>query len=119
MTNRIMNIFVRVQYNGALAMTGAIKETSQQKIYNDLGLESLRFRRWFRGFCVFYKIKITQLPSYLYEHIPKSNHETLITLIHIIAEQTHLNILFFPYTIVEWNKLDANLNFQGFRSIRN
>lgn len=35
----------RVQYNAALAFTGAIKETSQQKIYSKLGLESLSFRR--------------------------------------------------------------------------
>ena len=62
-----------VQYNAALAITGAIKGTSQQKIYNELGFESLRFRRWFRRLFAFYKIK-TQLPSYLYDLIPKSNH---------------------------------------------
>ena len=54
----------RVQYNAALVITGALKATSQQKIYNELGLESLHFRRWFRRLCVFYKIKITHLPSY-------------------------------------------------------
>ena len=27
-----------VQYNAAVAITGAIKGTSQQKIYNELGL---------------------------------------------------------------------------------
>ena len=37
----------RVQYNATLAITGAIKGTSQQKIYNKLGLESLCLRRWF------------------------------------------------------------------------
>ena len=36
----------RVQYNAALAITGAIKGTSQQKIYNELRFESLHFRRW-------------------------------------------------------------------------
>ena len=34
----------QVQYNAALAITGAIKGTPQQKIYNALGLESLYFR---------------------------------------------------------------------------
>ena len=33
-----------VQYNAALAITGAIKGTSQMKVYNELGLESLRFQ---------------------------------------------------------------------------
>ena len=63
----------RVQYIAALAIAGATKGTSQ-KNYNELDLESLCSRRWFRQLCVLYKIKITQLPSYLYEHIPKSNH---------------------------------------------
>ena len=36
------------QYNAALSITGAIKGTSQIKIYNELGLESLESRRWFR-----------------------------------------------------------------------
>ena len=64
----------RVQYNAALAITGAILGTSQQKIYNELAFESLRFRRWFRRLCVFYEIKIIQLPSYLSELVPKSDH---------------------------------------------
>ena len=38
----------RVQYNAAFAITGEIKGTSQQKIYYELALESLRFRRWLR-----------------------------------------------------------------------
>ena len=36
-----------VQYNAALAITGAIRGTSQTKLYNKLGLESLRSRRWY------------------------------------------------------------------------
>ena len=41
------NIIEKVQYNAALAITGAIKGISQLKIYNELGIESLKFRRWF------------------------------------------------------------------------
>ena len=47
------NLIEKVQYNAALAITGAIKGTSQLKIYNKLGIESLEFRRWFRRLCVF------------------------------------------------------------------
>ena len=43
-----------VQYNAALAITGAIKGTSQIKVYNELGLESLEFRRSFRKLFVLY-----------------------------------------------------------------
>ena len=35
----------RVQYNASLAITGAIKGTSQEKLYQELGLESLRSRK--------------------------------------------------------------------------
>ena len=33
------------QYNAALAITGAIRGTSETKIYKELGLESVKFRR--------------------------------------------------------------------------
>ena len=34
-----------IQCNAALAITGAIKGTSKEKLYNELGLEYLRDRR--------------------------------------------------------------------------
>ena len=64
-----------VQYNAALAITGATEGTSKIKLYNELGLESLEFRRWFRKLCLFYKIKKTGLPEYLFNMIPQSNHQ--------------------------------------------
>ena len=43
----------KLQYNGALAITGAIRGTSQERIYNKLGLESLADRRWYRKITFF------------------------------------------------------------------
>ena len=37
-----------LQYNAALAITGAISGTSKEKLDNELGLESLQNRRWYR-----------------------------------------------------------------------
>ena len=68
------NLIERVQYNAVLAITGAIKGTSQLKIYNELGIESLKFRRWLRQLRVFYKIKTNQIPKYLYELLPTESH---------------------------------------------
>ena len=51
-----------IQYNAALAITGAIQGTSQTKLYTELGLES---PQWFRYLCTLYKIKTTGLPPYL------------------------------------------------------
>ena len=36
-----------VQYKAALAISGAIQDTSRDKIYQELGLESLKSRRWY------------------------------------------------------------------------
>ena len=57
-----------------MAITGTIKGTTQLKIYNELGFESLKFRRWFSQLCLFYKIKTTQIPKYLYELLPTESH---------------------------------------------
>ena len=63
-----------VPCNASLAMTGAIRGTSREKLYEELGLESLRSRRWLRHMCYFYKLIKTQKPLYLFNLIsPKLN----------------------------------------------
>ena len=52
-----------IQYNAAVAMAGAIRGTSSEKLYQELGLESLRSRRWLRKLCLFYKIYKNKSPS--------------------------------------------------------
>ena len=47
-----------IQYSACLAITGAIRGISTEKIYQELGLESLKSRRWFRKLCHFYKIDL-------------------------------------------------------------
>ena len=54
------------QYNAALAIAGAIRGTNTEKLYQKLGLESLRTRRKFRRLSLFYKIYNDQSPLYLY-----------------------------------------------------
>ena len=63
----------RIQYNAVLAITSAIKGTSQSKLYNKLCFESLKFRRWFRKLRSFYKIKTTGVPEYLFDLIRETN----------------------------------------------
>ena len=52
-----------VQYNASLAITGAIRGTAREKLYQELGLESLSDRRWSRRLCFYYKIKVTFAPN--------------------------------------------------------
>ena len=89
-----------VQYHASLGITGAIKGTSRLKLYNEIGLESLKFRWWFRKLCTFYKIKSTGLPSYFYDLIPKSSHmyNTCSVDVAMLCSRT-----IFKYS---WNKLD-------------
>ena len=46
-----------IQYNAALAITGAIRGSSREKLYQELGFESLQQRRWYRKLCLFYNIR--------------------------------------------------------------
>ena len=102
-----------VQYNASLAVTGAIKGTSRLKLYNEIGLESLKFRLWLRKLCTFYKIKTTGLLSYLSDLIPKSNH-MYITLsledVAILYSRTNIfKYSFFRSAISKWNKLGLKI----------
>ena len=54
----------------AIAITGEIRGTSSEKLYQGLGLESLRSRKWLRKLCLFHKICKNKSTSYLYNLIP-------------------------------------------------
>ena len=54
-----------VQCNSALAITGCIGGTSREKLYSELGLESLSEHRLFHRLMFFYKIINGLAPAYL------------------------------------------------------
>ena len=66
------------QYNACLTITGAIRGNSREKIYQELGLESLQYRRWYRKLCYFYKIYNAKSSDCLFQLIPlkKSSYTT-------------------------------------------
>ena len=110
-----------VQYNACLAIAGAIRGTSSEKLYQELGLESLKSRRWFRKLCHFYKILNEKSPSYLFDLIPNLNrvretrHSNNIPAIH--TRHNYFKNSFFPSTISEWNNLDCKIRNSGSLSI--
>ena len=69
-----------VQYKVALAITDAINGTSQDKLYKELGLETLKFRQWCRRLCIHYKVRTSGLPLYLLKYMPKGSHSYNIRL---------------------------------------
>ncbi len=47
----------QTQYSAALAVTGTWRGTSRQRLYEDLGRESVYHRRWFRCMCHFFSFQ--------------------------------------------------------------
>ena len=62
-----------LQYNACLAITGAIRGSSREKLYQELGFESLQQRRWNRKLCNFCKVFKNESPRYLLNIIPTRN----------------------------------------------
>ena len=83
------------------------------ELYNEIRLESLKIRRWFRKLSNSYKIKSTGLPSYLCDLIPKSSYiynTRSVEDVSILYCWTDIfKYSFFPSTISEWNKLDLKI----------
>ena len=104
-----------LQYSAAIAITRAIRGTSSEKLFQELGLETLKSRCWLRKFCLFYKLIKEQSPAYLFQLIPEN--KTPYTTRSIQKSQipflkTKTNFFknsFFPAVILEWNKLDVNI----------
>ena len=102
-----------LQYNAALAIRGAIRGTSREKIYQELGLEPLQQRRWYRKLCLFFKVYKNQCPKYLFDIIPQSNcpyrTRNALNIPHINVKHQFFKNSYFPSTIIEWKKLDSNI----------
>ena len=100
-----------VQYAAALAVTGAWRETSREKLYNELGWESLDSRRWCRRLTLFYKITNNLTPNYTRDPIPPL-HQSEYSLrnqdvIGQLRPRTErFKSSFYPFCLTEWNKLD-------------
>ena len=98
-----------LQYNASLAITGAIRGSSTEKLYEELGLESLKSRRWYRKMSVLYKIFKNESPSYLFKLIPNSNLQRQTrnssNIPTLFARHDYFKNSFFPSAIAEWNKL--------------
>ena len=102
-----------IHYNASLAITGAIRGSSRDKLYQELGLESLKNRRWYRKLTTFYKILTDKSPSYLFNLIPINNsHYTTRFADNIPPFKTKHDFFkntFFPSAIKEWNILEASI----------
>ena len=101
-----------VQYSAARAVTGIRKGTSREKLYIELGWESLSSRRWSRRLILFYKIMNNLLPLYTKESTPQPHqtnyflrNQDVVWRMRARTEQSG----FYPNCISEWNKLDPEI----------
>ena len=91
------------QYNAGLAITGCLRGASRERLFQELGLESLAERRWSRRLFFLYKIINHLAPSYLKDVIRK------IRELHVLAARTgRFQATFFPYSVSKLNELDHN-----------
>ena len=103
-----------IQYNAAIAITGAIICSSGEKLYEVLGLESLKQRRWFRKLCYFLKIIKNESPKYLFDKIPTTRttyrtRNNIDSIPRFNVKHTFFKNSFFPSTVIEWNNLDKSI----------
>ena len=89
----------------------------KEKLYQELGLESLQLHRWFRKLSCFYKLFNSEDRHYFFKLILlRSSSYVTRNIYHIPffkTRHTFLKNSFFPSTIIEWNKLDHNIRISS------
>ena len=110
--NHLMKQIETVHYEAARAITGAWKGTSREKLYKNLGWESLNQRRIMRKLCIIQETIETKSPNYLYQILanrtygPDSRSSGRNLFEPIFCDTKTYKLSFFPSTIKDWNKLD-------------
>ena len=64
-----MKLVEQVQYKAGLIVSGCWRGINRDKLYEELGRESLSDRMWFHRLTLFYKISNGLTPSYLSDHL--------------------------------------------------
>ena len=113
-----------IHYNACLPKTGTIRGSSKEKLYQELGFESLQLRRWCRKLGMFYKICKNKSLQYLFKLIPEKTHAYATTNVDnnpcFKIRHNFFKNSFFSSTIIEWNNLDPTLwNSKSFVDFKN
>ena len=99
-----------IQYNTVLAITRALRSSSRENVYQELGLESVQQRWWFRKLCYFVQITKIKPPSIcLIKSPPLGTHieqEKISTTFPSSMLDMFFKNSFLPSTVIEWNNLD-------------
>jgi hypothetical protein len=92
----LMDMIESVQYQAGLIVTGCWRGTSRDRLYKELGWESMAERRNFRRLALYHKIKAGFAPEYL----------TPYMLTRPPTGTNRYKCTFFPYCFVHWDNLE-------------
>ena len=112
--SNMMEKLESVQYSAALAVTRIWRGTSREKLYTELGWESLNLRRWSRRLTLFYKFMNDLTPAYTINPIPPFQQSQYSlrnqdVVGRIGARTEKFQSAFYPHCLSEWNKLDPEV----------
>ena len=100
------------KYSAALAVSGAWHGKSRQKLYDEIGWESLYHKRWYCRMTHFYKLRSTRSP--LYNLIPpKCDLDYNLRMPYDndqhIERTTRVSHTYLQNCVSEWNSLDVSM----------
>ena len=105
----------QTQYCAALAVTGAWRGTSRERLFKELGWEDLYLRRWYRRLCHFYNLIKSRSPNYLFVEIPRPERKVSYNLRNMrnydqnVGRTARFSNTYFQNAPFEWNLLDDNI----------
>ena len=105
----LMDMLESIQYQAGLIATGCWRNTSREKLYKELGWESLSDRRNFRRLLTYHKILSHNAPAYLNQYV-------LNTAPHDSTDR--YNRTFFPDCFSKWNAIDPELRCLDFNKFK-
>ena len=103
-----------VHYNASSAITGSFRGTSRDKLYSELGLESLADRWFYRRLVAFYETVNKKAPQYLIDYLPTQdlasiNLRKIPAIYPLDARTERYRNYFFSYCISQWNNLNSRI----------
>ena len=121
-TDLLMSSVESIQIEAGRIVSGAWKGTNTDKLYKNLGWESLQDRRTMRKLCIIYETLDTRFPNYLHDSLELQKYhqnsrfynQMLLKPIHCSNPYKHS---FFPATITDWNKLDREVKESNSKTI--
>ena len=103
-----------IQYRAARIVTGAWYGTDKNKLYDNLGWESLEDRRTMRKLCVLHTTIENKYPRYLSAIVEKQQHLATVRqredrVLRPFVCGLQFRQTFFPSTISDWNNLSPEI----------